>query len=318
MQALTLLQKFFSVDMVIYAAIVLVAATALVRCTMPLSRVAARLRRAARTIVTESKQNKEKKSWNDMHFLGDSLSATWADFLQNAEMRDAHGETCDVTQYINEDTVIYALGRTGFAGLAPGVMTSLGILGTFLGLVMGLSGLSLTGADTEVVLTAMDQLIRGMSTAFLTSIVGVCGSLLFNLLNNRATDKCQKAIDRFCEVFSLYAMPKPVSEDTAMLALQQEQTAYIRQAVEDMSQKMAVQMEQSIMRAMLPVQRSMDNFILAATQAQVEGVDRIAQVFVQRMNVALGNEFDHLRPRRAWSSRRPSRSCAPRRRPSAR
>ena len=282
MQALTLLQKFFSVDMVIYAAIVLVAATALVRCTMPLSRVAARLRRAARTIVTESKQNKEKKSWNDMHFLGDSLSATWADFLQNAEMRDAHGETCDVTQYINEDTVIYALGRTGFAGLAPGVMTSLGILGTFLGLVMGLSGLSLTGADTEVVLTAMDQLIRGMSTAFLTSIVGVCGSLLFNLLNNRATDKCQKAIDRFCEVFSLYAMPKPVSEDTAMLALQQEQTAYIRQAVEDMSQKMAVQMEQSIMRAMLPVQRSMDNFILAATQAQVEGVKTAVAVFDSR------------------------------------
>ncbi|MFR0859640.1 MAG: MotA/TolQ/ExbB proton channel family protein [Christensenellales bacterium] len=295
MQALTILKKFFSVDMVIYAAIVIVAATALLRCTLPLSRVAAKLRRAARTIVTESKQNKEKKSWNDMHFLGDSLSATWADFLQNAEMRDAHGETCDVTQYINEDTVIYALGSTGFAGLAPGVMTSLGILGTFLGLVMGLSGLSLTGADTEVVLTAMDQLIRGMSTAFLTSIAGVCGSLLFNLLNNRATDKCQKAIDRFCEVFSLYAMPKPVSEDTAMLALQQEQTAYIRQAVEDMSQKMAVQMEQSIMRAMLPVQRSMDNFILAATQAQVEGVDRIAQVFVQRMNVALGNEFDHLR-----------------------
>ena len=151
MQALTLLQKFFSVDMVIYAAIVLVAATALVRCTMPLSRVAARLRRAARTIVTESKQNKEKKSWNDMHFLGDSLSATWADFLQNAEMRDAHGETCDVTQYINEDTVIYALGRTGFAGLAPGVMTSLGILGTFLGLVMGLSGLSLTAHPGDII-----------------------------------------------------------------------------------------------------------------------------------------------------------------------
>lgn len=145
-----------------------------------------------------------------------------------------------MTQYINEDTVIYALGSTGFAGLAPGVMTSLGILGTFLGLVMGLSGLSLTGADTEVVLTAMGSAHPRMSTAFLTSIAGVCGSLLFNLLNNRATDKCQKAIDRFCEVFSLYAMPKPVSEDTAMLALQQEQTAYIRQAVEDMSQKMAV------------------------------------------------------------------------------
>ena len=80
-----------------------------------------------------------------------------------------------------------------------------------------------------------------------------------------------------------------------MISLQQEQTAYIRQAVEEMSQRMAVQMEQSIMRAMLPVQRSMDNFILAATQAQVDGVDRIAKVFVQRMNVALGSEFEHLR-----------------------
>ena len=39
MQALTILKKFFSVDMVIYAAIVIVAATALLRCTLPLSRI---------------------------------------------------------------------------------------------------------------------------------------------------------------------------------------------------------------------------------------------------------------------------------------
>ncbi|MEI3406985.1 MAG: MotA/TolQ/ExbB proton channel family protein [Christensenellales bacterium] len=168
--------------------------------------------------MTESKQNKEKKSWNDIHFLGDELSGTWADFLQSAEMRDAHGETCDVSQYINEDSVIFALGNAGFADLAPGVMASLGILGTFLGLVMGLSGLSLNGADTEVVLKAMDELVRGMSTAFLTSIIGVWSSLLFNLLNNRATSKCQKAIDRFCGSIRTVRDAQASSEDTAMLA----------------------------------------------------------------------------------------------------
>ena len=200
-----------------------------------------------------------------------------------------------MTEYINEDTIIYATGGTRLAELTPGILVSLGILGTFLGLVMGLSGLTLSASDTSTLLAGMEKLIAGMSTAFLTSIAGVVASIAFNLLNNHYVGKCEKAIDRFCDVFSLYAMPKPVSEETAMLTLQQEQTAYIRQAVEEISQKMAVQMEQSIMRAMLPVQRSMDNFILAATQAQVEGVDRIAQVFVQRMNVALGQEFDHLR-----------------------
>lgn len=295
MQALTLLQNIFSLETLIYLAIFVLTIFAMLRCLVPLAGMGARLRRGARIIVTENKQNKEKKSWRDLSFLGDKLQATWADFLHNAEMRDAHGESCDVTQYINEDTVIYATGGVRLAEMTPGLLTSLGILGTFLGLVTGLSGLNLSASDTDALLAAMQQLIGGMSTAFLTSIVGVCASLLFNLLNNHYVSKCQKAIDRFCDVFSLYAMPKPVSEDTAMLTLQQEQTAYIRQAVEDVSQKMAVQMEQSILRAMLPVQRSMDNFILAATQAQVEGVDRIAQVFVQRMNVALGEEFEHLR-----------------------
>lgn len=82
MDALSILKTFFSADMVIYAAIIIIALTALARCTLPLSRVAGKLRRAARTIVTESKQNKEKKSWNDIHFLGDELSGTWADFCR--------------------------------------------------------------------------------------------------------------------------------------------------------------------------------------------------------------------------------------------
>lgn len=87
MDALSILKTFFSADMVIYAAIIIIALTALVRCTLPLSRVAGKLRRAARTIVTESKQNKEKKSWNDIHFLGDELSGTVGGFF--AERRNA-------------------------------------------------------------------------------------------------------------------------------------------------------------------------------------------------------------------------------------
>ena len=223
MDMLKLLKGVFSLDTLIYLAILLVLLYAMARCLVPLAALSGKLRRAARVIITENKQNKEKKSWNDIHFLGDRLEGVWADFLQNAEMRDAHGESCDVTQYINEETVIEACSGTRLAEITPGILTSLGILGTFLGLVMGLSGLNLNAADTSALLSAMEQLIGGMSTAFLTSIAGVIASIAFNLLNNHYISKCEKAIDRFCEVFSLYAMPKPVSQDSAMLALQQEQ-----------------------------------------------------------------------------------------------
>ncbi len=290
-----LFKRFFSIDLLIYAAILCITVVAVFRCLFPLRATASKLRRGAKVIITENKQKKDVRSWKDLGFLGDRMQTAWADFLQNAEVRAAHGENCDVAEFINDETVIDTAGSQGLADITPGLLTSLGILGTFLGLVKGLSGLSISAAQTEQLLAAMEQLIGGMSTAFLTSIAGVTCSVFFTLLYNHEKEKCRKALDRFCDVFSLYAMPKPVTQDTEMLTLTREQTAYLRQAASDISEKLTSNLEESIMRAMLPLQRSMDNFILAATKAQVEGMDRITQVFVQRMNVALGNEFEHLR-----------------------
>ena len=144
--------------------------------------------------------------------MGRRLRGYWLRFLQNAEQLDRRGLPCNVEDYINDDTVTHGPGNANLAEMIPSLLTSLGILGTFLGLVTGLSGLTLSAADTTALLKAMEQLIGGMSTAFLTSIAGVVASLLFNLLNNHYTTKCERAIDRFCDVFSLYAMPKPASE----------------------------------------------------------------------------------------------------------
>ena len=44
-------------------------------------------------------------------------------------------------------------------------------------------GLTISAADTSVLLAAMDKLIGGMSTAFLTSIAGVTASLTFHILH---------------------------------------------------------------------------------------------------------------------------------------
>ena len=60
MQVLTLLKSLFSLDALVYLAIFLVTMFSMMRCLVPLSRTAAKLRRAARTIIMENKQNKEK------------------------------------------------------------------------------------------------------------------------------------------------------------------------------------------------------------------------------------------------------------------
>ncbi len=282
-----------SVALLIYAAIVIIFIVAAIKCFVPITKNASALRKAARRLIDEGKRGVSVPSWNDLDFLGKGLQDEWARFLQNAQSRDAHGTSCDVEDYINEDSAVYDAGNPQLSEMIPGVMVSLGILGTFLGLVTGLSGLVLTD-DTSVMLTAIEQLIAGMSTAFLTSIFGVIASLIFNFLNRYNLGRAQRALAHFVDAFEQYGMPKPVDDRTQLITLQQEQTAYLRTAVEEVSARMITQIEQSILRALLPVQRSMDNFIVAATREQVEGIDRVATRFVERMDEAMAGRLSQL------------------------
>ena len=115
-----LLKRFFSIDLLIYAAIVLITVIAVFRCLLPLSATTSRLRRATKVIITENKQKKDVRSWKDLGFLGDRLQTVWADFLQNAEVRAAHGENCDVAEFINDETVIDTAGSDGAAPCGHG------------------------------------------------------------------------------------------------------------------------------------------------------------------------------------------------------
>src|SRR5688500_9261121 len=61
---------------------------------------------------------------------------------------------------------------------APGIMTSLGILGTFVGIVIGLLGFDVNAIDTSITV-----LLGGMKTAFVTSLVGMACSIAFKALD---------------------------------------------------------------------------------------------------------------------------------------
>lgn len=56
----------------------------------------------------------------------------------------------------------------------PPVFTTLGVLGTFLGIFVGLQDFDVDAIDTSI-----PNLLEGMKTAFLTSIIGIIFSLLF-------------------------------------------------------------------------------------------------------------------------------------------
>lgn len=65
-----------------------------------------------------------------------------------------------------------------FVEYAPTLMTALGILGTFVGVVIGLLHFDTTNIEHSI-----PVLLGGLKTAFITSIVGMAGALVFNILD---------------------------------------------------------------------------------------------------------------------------------------
>lgn len=75
----------------------------------------------------------------------------------------------------------FAEAYDGFAAWGQAILTSLGFLGTVIGVSMAVAGLEQAMVEQEPV-----PLIRGLSTAFDTTFLGLSGAILFLILRRMA------------------------------------------------------------------------------------------------------------------------------------
>ena len=279
-------------DYLVYTAIAVVTLIGLFKCLLPLWRTTGALRRAISRLQAEAGQKTEKPVWQQAGFVGKRLRGTWLRFLQNAEQLDRRGLPTNVEDYINDDTVTHGPGNATLAELIPNLLTSLGILGTFMGLSRGLSTLDFS--DSTKLVEGIPVLLEGMRFAFGTSVAGISCSIVFNMLNRISQGSSYRAIDDFVNSFTTLAMSRPLDNDVQMIILNQDRN-YMLQGINDtLVDRLAENVGRSITRAMTPVTDSMDRFIIGATRNQIDGVNRIVARFLDEMDRSLGNQFSAM------------------------
>ena len=164
------IQSFFSnalsgvSNLVVYVGIVALFVVGVIRCILPVVHTRNTLRRAVRSIRSEGDN---KYAWQQDDFLGKgTLFPHWSEYLNNLFFADGvYHNASNVEDYINEETVIYGPGRNSFAEALPGLLTSLGFLGTLIGLARGLSGFDMT--DSSAVQSSIVTLIPGILTIYI-------------------------------------------------------------------------------------------------------------------------------------------------------
>lgn len=187
--------------------------------------------------------------------------------VKGTKTKRGASSACDLGEYINED-LLDKVGMTFFNSGIAGTLTGLGILGTFLGLSMGLGAFS--GDDIFTISDNVGSLLSGMKVAFHTSVYGILFSLVFNIAYRSIMSDAYEILDEFLSVFRQTAQPYAVKDDESaatMLVYQAGMANSLKQMLEIMKGNAA---------------------------EQTAGVERIVDKFTGQMQNALDMDFKKL------------------------
>ncbi len=115
----------------------------------------------------------------------------------------------DVEESINEDYMTLHCQKS-FTAIIPASLTGLGILGTFYGLLSGVGDIRFSSID--VVVDSITMLVRGIDTAFYTSIAGVTLSLIFEIITKLSWNHMLTTMFNFYEEFHNKVIPSESSQ----------------------------------------------------------------------------------------------------------
>ncbi len=201
------------------------------------------------------------------HPLLDEAYLRYQQRIRSHSTRKGVTQSCDLEEYINED-LLDQIGAAHYNSNIPGTMTGLGILGTFVGLSLGLG--SFQGNDILTIADNIAPLLDGMKVAFHTSIYGILFSLLFTFIYRSIMAYSYEILRDFLLSHREYVTPPVVtSTETAnALLVYQANMANSMKAIQD---------------------------LLAGNAAdQTKSLERIVQEFTNRLSQQMGTDFQTL------------------------
>ena len=185
----------------------------------------------------------------------------------------------------------------GFASKVPSMLTAFGILGTFIGIVIGLSQIGgQMGGDADQLKGAMGNLIGSLGVSFRTSIWGLILSVVSTILFTNARSKLDEQIERWV-VWLEKTMPQ-----TSIHKIAVEQLVQVQQQTKISYQQLQVvtglgkEIGTSIEKAMgggeiVAVMKELKTIM---SQEKDNGMEQLVQSFIDQMNSRMGEDFNQL------------------------
>lgn len=134
-------------------------------------------------------------------YAGKQFDRAWKEFVETLILPSPGSDqpirnTGVVSNYLNETTIIFPKVDFRFYHSVPNILTGMGILGTFIGLAVGVGSASsgLSSSVPSEIIASMHELLEGASLAFYSSIAGIFLSIIFVGIERRRSRKLHLAL----------------------------------------------------------------------------------------------------------------------------
>lgn len=238
----------------------------------------------------------EFKEWMDSSVY---LKDSWREFeetllLPGSDYDDGKEiilNTRPTGTFFNQRNILWHKVNMRFYNTFPNILTGVGILGTFIGLVVGIS-LAAPGLNSDNIndaKKALSMLLDGASLAFITSICGLGSSLVFSWLEKKRIHDFEKycftlvsGIDARVEYFS--------AERLANKALQEakKQSFSMETFANDLAVSLSGLIEQNVTQ---PMVQAVNDLKDSQQQASDETLERLISEFSESISGAAGEEM---------------------------
>lgn len=226
------------------------------------------------------------------------VHSLWHEFSESLVQDDRTQRvynTLDAEHFFNHKTLSAGLTSNRLLAATPSFLTAIGVLGTFVGLTMGLHDINIGTSDIEILKAGINSMMSGAAFAFVTSVWGVGLSLLLNFFEKiaerfilRNITSVQQKIDflypRLPAEKSLVDISKNTSESSqALQELHERIGARLQETISGVSDSMQEAFTNALNNVMAPAMQS----LVSNASQQTSGVlEHLIGNFTESMQAA--------------------------------
>lgn len=195
-----------------------------------------------------------KKRDKDIGFLWMEFDETLVEVKRGEDLQVRN--TLDAGHFFNSHTLASGVTENRLVAAVPGFLTALGVIGTFIGLQLGLGQLELgAGVNVNQMQNGVAGVVDGAKIAFLTSVWGVALSVLFNFGEKWLEQKTRRRI-REIEYKVDWLFPRIRPEE--QLQTISENSSESRETMQGLAEKIGEKMQEALVTATQGIQTSLE------------------------------------------------------------